>query len=130
MSSLNVMNYHHYLSYSVIKDMDSARQSIGYCPQFDALSGGLTGRQHLVFFSKLRGIPSKQLKNTVDEALTLLELTPHANKPVSAYSGGNCRRLSTSIALLANPPVILLVSSYFIPTPNSIYLYLSIYISI
>lgn len=90
--------------------MSSARQSIGYCPQFEALSGGLTGRQHLVLFSKLRGIPPHQLNDVVNDALNMLELMPHADKPVSAYSGGNCRRLSTAIALLANPPVILLVS--------------------
>ena len=93
--------------------MSSARQSIGYCPQFEALSDGLTGRQHLVLFSKLRGIPSHQLKDVVNDALNMLELMPHADKPVSAYSGGNCRRLSTAIALLANPPLILLVRDPF-----------------
>lgn len=94
--------------------MNSVRQSIGYCPQFDALSGALTGRQHLILFSKLRGIPSHKLKEVTEEALQMLELTQHADKPVSAYSGGNCRRLQTAIALLANPPVILLVSDEFI----------------
>ena len=92
--------------------MSSARQSIGYCPQFEALSEGLTGRQHLILFSKLRGIPSHQLNDVVNDALNMLELVPHADKPVSAYSGGNCRRLSTAIALLANPPVILLVCPF------------------
>ena len=96
---------------SILKKMSLARQSIGYCPQFDALSGALSGREHLILFSKLKGIPSHQLKEVVDEALVTLELTSHANKPVSAYSGGNCRRLSTAVALLANPPVILLVRS-------------------
>ena len=96
--------------HSVVGKMRRAQQSIGYCPQFDGLSGALTGREHLVLFSKLRGIPSTKLKETVDQTLAMLELTQHANKPVSTYSGGNCRRLSTAIALLANPPVVLLVS--------------------
>ena len=95
---------------SVLNEMSLVRQCVGYCPQFDALSETLTGRQHLIFFSKLRGIPSHKLKEVTEKALKMLELTPHADKPVSAYSGGNCRRLQTAIALLASPPVILLVN--------------------
>lgn len=94
--------------YNVRRSPGLARQNLGYCPQFDALSDSLTGREHLILFSKLRGIPSNQLSATVNNALTRLELTVHADKPVNAYSGGNLRRLSTAIALVANPPVILL----------------------
>ena len=96
--------------HSVVDDMRKAQQSIGYCPQFDGLSGALTGREHLVLFSKLRGIPAAKLNDVVNQTLAVLELTQHANKPVRTYSGGNCRRLSTAIALLASPPVVLLVS--------------------
>ena len=89
--------------------MTRARKSIGYCPQFDALSDSLTGREHLVLICKLRGIPPKVIKPTVDKALSRLELDAHADKPVYSYSGGNMRRLSTAIALIADPPVLLLV---------------------
>jgi len=43
-------------------------------------------------------------------ALEKLQLKEHADKPVSVYSGGNRRKLSTAIALLARPPVVFLVS--------------------
>ena len=46
----------------------------------------------------------------VETALVKLQLKEHADKPVSAYSGGNRRKLSTAIALLARPPVVFLVS--------------------
>lgn len=94
---------------SVNKNTRQAQQSIGYCPQFDALCGSLTGREHLVLFSKLRGIPTAEIPAAVGEAIKMLELTPHADKPVSAYSGGNARRLSTAIALVGDPPVVMLV---------------------
>jgi ABC-type multidrug transport system ATPase subunit len=94
---------------SVLNDMGLVRRNIGYCPQFDALSESLTGRQHLIFFSKLRGIPSDKLKQVAQESLEMFELLPHADKPVGAYSGGNRRRLSAAIALIGSPPVILLV---------------------
>jgi len=35
------------------------QQSIGYCPQFDALFDDLTAREHLELYTRLRGIPWK-----------------------------------------------------------------------
>ena len=45
----------------------------------------------------------------VDWALEKLGLKSIADKPAGTYSGGNRRRLSTAIALLGKPPLILLV---------------------
>ena len=49
------------------------------------------------------------ITQVVEMALVKLQLKEHADKPVSAYSGGNRRKLSTAIALLARPPVVFLV---------------------
>ena len=100
---------------SVCKD-GLAPGSIGYCPQVDAVSGALTGREHLNLFCMLRGIPLSQMKGTVEQALQALELLQYADKPVRTYSGGNRRRLSTAISLLANPPVMLLVRLFLLPS--------------
>lgn len=86
--------------------------SVGYCPQVEALLGPLTGRQHLNFFSRLKGLPSAQIKKEVEWALSKLNLSKHADKPVWAYSGGNKRKLSVAIALLARPALILLVTLF------------------
>lgn len=48
--------------YSIKTDIDAARQSIGYCPQFDALDSHLTGYEHLEFYARLRGIPEKHVR--------------------------------------------------------------------
>ena len=42
------------------------QQSIGYCPQFDALYDELTGREHLQLYARLRGVPWKE-QNKVKE---------------------------------------------------------------
>ena len=52
----------------------------------------------------------RYILQVVETALVKLQLKEHADKPVSAYSGGNRRKLSTAIALLARPPVVFLVS--------------------
>ncbi|XP_076852845.1 phospholipid-transporting ATPase ABCA1-like [Brachyhypopomus gauderio] len=42
--------------YSVCADMQQVHQNMGYCPQFDALDDLLTAREHLEFYSRLRGV--------------------------------------------------------------------------
>lgn len=45
--------------HSILKDLLRVQQSIGYCPQFDALFDDLTAREHLQLYTRLRGIPWK-----------------------------------------------------------------------
>lgn len=47
-------------SCSVLTDLQSVHQHMGYCPQFDAITDLLTGREHLEFYSRLRGIPEEE----------------------------------------------------------------------
>lgn len=101
-------------SHHVTSGRRAHHHSVGYCPQVDALIDSLTGRQHLIFYSRLRGLPTVEVKKVVEWALTKLGLEEHAEKQVKAYSGGNRRKLSTAIALLARPALILLVSKRFL----------------
>lgn len=45
--------------HSILKDLLRVQQSIGYCPQFDALFDDLTATEHLQLYTRLRGIPWK-----------------------------------------------------------------------
>ena len=56
-----------------------------------------------------------QLDEAVSWALKKLGLEIIADKPAGTYSGGNRRRLSTAIALLGKPPLLLLVSRCPLP---------------
>lgn len=35
---------------------------LGYCPQFDAIDPLLTGREHLEYYARLRGVPMNMVK--------------------------------------------------------------------
>ncbi|XP_053412499.1 phospholipid-transporting ATPase ABCA3 [Nycticebus coucang] len=94
--------------YSISSDIGKVRQRIGYCPQFDALLDHMTGREMLVMYARLRGIPECHIGACVENTLRGLLLEPHANKLVKTYSGGNKRKLSTGIALIGEPAVIFL----------------------
>lgn len=99
-------------SHTITGGARAIHHSVGYCPQVDALINPLTGRQHLTFYSRLRGLSPKEVKKVVEWALTKLGLEEHADKPIKAYSGGNKRKLSTAIALIARPALILLVNKH------------------
>ncbi|XP_062036907.1 ATP-binding cassette sub-family A member 17-like [Lepus europaeus] len=93
---------------SISSDLERVRKWIGYCPQFDALLNFMTGRETLVMYSRIRGIPERHISTCVDQILEDLVLHMDADKLVKTYSGGNKRKLSTGIALLGEPAVIFL----------------------
>ncbi|XP_065775338.1 ATP-binding cassette sub-family A member 17-like [Muntiacus reevesi] len=95
-------------SISLSSDLSKVRQWIGYCPQVDALLDHMTGKETLVMFSRLRGIPERHISSSVDQILDDLLMYTYADKLVRTYSGGNRRKLSAGIALLGEPVVIFL----------------------
>lgn len=90
------------------KDFQDARKLIGYCPQYDALFPMLTVLEHLWFYTKIKGVPTDKRYAMVEKAIETLNLKDHRNKQSQTLSGGNKRKLSVAIALLGNPPIVLL----------------------
>lgn len=83
-------------------------QNIGYCPQFDAIMGELTGKEMLWLLGRLRGVNDVVLRREVEGLVTLVDLTECASRPSSTYSGGNRRKLSTAMALVGAPSLVFL----------------------
>ncbi|XP_053570295.1 ATP-binding cassette sub-family A member 13-like [Bombina bombina] len=81
---------------------------IGYCPQKDALNNLLTGWEHLFFYCSLRGIPEQDIYKVSGDLSRRLLLDSDINKLVGTYSGGTKRKLSTAIALIGKPHILLL----------------------
>lgn len=46
---------------SVTTEMERVHQLMGYCPQFDAISDLLTGREHLELYARLRGVSEESV---------------------------------------------------------------------
>uniref|UniRef100_A0A8C2AGP3 ATP-binding cassette, sub-family A (ABC1), member 1A n=1 Tax=Cyprinus carpio TaxID=7962 RepID=A0A8C2AGP3_CYPCA len=93
---------------SVLTEIDEVHQNLGYCPQFDAISDLLTGREHLEFYAILRGVPEKEVCEVADWGIRKLGLMKYVDKAAGSYSGGNMRKLSTAMALIGGPPVVFL----------------------
>ena len=81
-----------------------ARRRIGYVPQQISLYPEMRTLETIQFFARLNGTSSTQAA----EILEQVGLTEHASKPVGALSGGMKQRLALGIALLGDPPVLVL----------------------
>ncbi len=83
-------------------------RKIGYMTQQEALYSDLTARENLRFFAALYGLTGRRLERRMAEILGLVELTDVADRPVETFSGGMRQRLSLAIALIHQPPLLLL----------------------
>ncbi|XP_029463774.1 ATP-binding cassette sub-family A member 12 [Rhinatrema bivittatum] len=81
---------------------------IGYCPQEDALDELLTGSEHLYYYARLHGIPEARIKKVVLHLLHKLQLLPYKDRITAKYSCGTRRKLSTALALVGGPSILLL----------------------
>uniref|UniRef100_A0A6V7QQH1 ABC transporter domain-containing protein n=1 Tax=Ananas comosus var. bracteatus TaxID=296719 RepID=A0A6V7QQH1_ANACO len=89
-------------------DMNKIYTSIGVCPQHDLLWETLTGREHLLFYGRLKSLKGAALAEAVEESLKSVNLFYHgiADKQAGKYSGGMKRRLSVAISLIGDPQVV------------------------
>jgi len=87
---------------------EKARCMIGYCPQFDAIWDGLTVREHLEFYASMKGVRGDLREELVEKQVKEMDLTAYAHVNAGTLSGGNKRKLSCAIALIGNPPIVLL----------------------
>lgn len=83
-------------------------QHCGYCPQFDALWFKNTGRDNLIFYAMVKGIPASNAKDWVDAWLVHVGLDQDADKKVETYSGGMKRKLSIACCMIGSPDVMFL----------------------
>ncbi|CAN9502757.1 unnamed protein product [Ophioblennius macclurei] len=94
--------------YSILSEILDVHQNMGYCPQFDAIDELLTGREHLYLYARLRGVPESEIPRVAAWGIQKLGLTEYAGRCAGTYSGGNKRKLSTAIAMIGCPALVLL----------------------
>ncbi|KAM3857848.1 phospholipid-transporting ATPase ABCA1 [Diretmus argenteus] len=100
--------------YSIRTEMGDVHQNMGYCPQFDAIDDLLTGREHLEFYARLRGVPEQEV--AMDEPTTgmdpkarrflwdcILSVIKEGRSVVlTSHSMEECEALCTRMAIMVN----------------------------
>jgi ABC-type multidrug transport system ATPase subunit/pSer/pThr/pTyr-binding forkhead associated (FHA) protein len=99
--------YHHLAAFST---------QLGYVPQDDIIHRDLSVERALHYAAKLRlpdDFTNEQIKQRIDEVLADVDMKKQRNLLVSRLSGGQRKRVSIALELLANPSV------FFLDEPTS-----------
>src|SRR5207253_8145495 len=97
-------------------NLASFSSQLGYVPQDDIVHRDLTVERALYYAAKLRlpsDFTSAQIKQRINEVLEDVEMSGRRNLLVKKLSGGQRKRVSISLELLAKPSV------FFLDEPTS-----------
>jgi ABC-2 type transport system ATP-binding protein len=84
---------------------DHARRATGYVPDTRGVFPRLTGGEHLELAARLHHVTGWE--DRAERLIDRLALDEVADLPAGAYSHGQSRRLSMAMALVADPPLLL-----------------------
>jgi ABC-2 type transport system ATP-binding protein len=86
----------------------AVRSSIGYIPQAISVDGALTARENLDFYARVTGVPGRERKARIEQAIASMKLEAMLDRLARTLSGGMLRRLEIATALLNRPAVLFL----------------------
>lgn len=89
------------------------RNFIGYVPQTDLVHTNLTVREVLYYAAKLRLPPDIDVDEIINRTLQQIELTERQDTLIKSLSGGQLKRASIGVELLADPKL------FFLDEPTS-----------
>ncbi len=90
------------------ENQDELTRSIGLCPQENIYWPRLTCLEQLVFMGKMYGLEASQIEQEARKLLNKLGLEPKRDVLAEKLSGGMKRRLNIALALIHDPPVLVL----------------------
>ena len=91
-------------------NLDAYRMIMGYVPQDDIIHRELTVGKALYYAAKLR-LPDAgkaEIDKRTQEVLEMVDMGAHIHKPVRVLSGGQRKRVSIAVELLAQPDLLFL----------------------
>lgn len=84
------------------------KERVGYMPEETQLYPFLTGRETLDFYAKLSGVKITDMRQRVQEVLSIVGLSDASDRQVKQYSKGMLRRLGLALVLIKDPDLLVL----------------------
>lgn len=106
----------YYNGISLKQHYNSLKNIIGYVPQEDIVYENLTLKKMLYYTAKMKmqdDTSRQEIEERIHEVLKLVELTPHQDTMIRNLSGGQKKRASIAVELLADPGM------FFLDEPTS-----------
>ncbi len=94
--------------FDLSRQANDIKRRIGLVPQDLALYPTLSAKDNLLFYGRIYGLKSAQLKQHADNALQMVGLYDRRNEVVEKYSGGMKRRVNIAAGLLHEPELLFL----------------------
>ena len=94
--------------FDVVTQAKKVRENIGFVQQEIGVDEYLTGRENLIFQSRISQMPKEQVQSRIDEVISLVELEEKQDEAAITYSGGMRKRLDIACGLLHRPKVLFL----------------------
>jgi ABC-2 type transport system ATP-binding protein len=92
----------------VVRHPELTRRLIGYVPDEPGLAGRLNPREHLELVAAQRGLSRADRHAAAESMLELVDLSDRAGQQTDQLSRGQKHRLALALALVHDPPIILL----------------------
>jgi ABC-2 type transport system ATP-binding protein len=86
----------------------AAKRILGVVPQQSIVIDELSAMDNCMFFGALYGVDSRTLRTRARTLLDWIELSDHASKSASQFSGGMLRRLALVLGILHEPRALIL----------------------
>jgi ABC-type multidrug transport system ATPase subunit len=83
-------------------------QSLGICYQHERLWEDLTVAEHILFYSRLKGVLPQDEARAIHQSLAAVNLESVRDRPAGALSGGMRRRLAVAISLAGRSRAVFL----------------------
>ena len=94
--------------FDVVTQAKKVRENIGFVQQEIGVDEYLTGKENLIFQSRISQMPKEQVQSRIDEVISLVELEEKQNEAAITYSGGMRKRLDIACVLIHRPKVLFL----------------------
>nr|XP_036672613.1 ATP-binding cassette sub-family A member 2 isoform X3 [Drosophila suzukii] len=93
--------------FDIFSDRRFVKTNFGICPQHSVLFKGLSVKDHIYFFSRVKGYQKPEARMESDLYIGKLNLVDYRKRDALKLSGGNQRRLSLACALCGGSKIIL-----------------------